>query len=164
MVETLVHNVHSHHFIPGSDQPNRSWPRRSFADFDAVHRRDWHERWAGAGEKSLFGVIEVIGRKIPFDNLNAQVLASSKITALVIPPSTFLSVGVQSLPSTTKYERSSSQVAGDVQHQWDRPRIHLFCLERRDLVIHLVGDLRLRLQTLWRNPARRHRNSRTRKN
>lgn len=74
MAETLVDDVHSHQFIPGIDQPKRNWTRRSFADFDPVDRFYRDESWAGAGKKSLFGVVEVIGRKIPFDDLDAQVV------------------------------------------------------------------------------------------
>ena len=47
-----------------------------------------------------------------------------------------------------------AQVAMNVEHQRDRPWIGLFGLERRHVVIHLVGDLRLGLKALGRDAPR----------
>ena len=74
MAKTLLDDVHADHFIPGTDQSQRNRPRRAFADLDPVDRLHRDESWAGAGEKSLFRVVEVVRRVIPFDNLDAQLI------------------------------------------------------------------------------------------
>ena len=43
-----------------------------------------------------------------------------------------------------------AKVAIEVEHQRNRPGIGLLGLERRHVVIHLVGDLRFGLEALWR--------------
>lgn len=158
MAETLVDDVHPHQFIPGTDQAERNWPRRSFADFDPVDHLHRDESWAGAGKKRLFRVVEVVGRVVPFDDLYTQLIRKLEDHRL---GNTAEDVSVRGRAELTVYDQENimgarlADVAVDIQHQWDRPGIHLLCLECRDVVIHFVGDLGLRFQTLRRYPARR---------
>src|SRR5262245_15341420 len=47
-----------------------------------------------------------------------------------------------------------AEIAIDVEHEGNRPRIHLFCLDGGHIMVHFVGDLGLGLETLRRDPAR----------
>src|SRR5438445_6424773 len=74
MAKTLLNDVHADHFIPSTDQSQCNRPRRALADLDPVDRLHRDESWTDAGEKSLFRVVEVVRRVIPFDNLDAQLI------------------------------------------------------------------------------------------
>src|SRR5262245_27483341 len=47
-----------------------------------------------------------------------------------------------------------AEIAIDVEHEGNRPRIHLLCLEGSHVMVHFVGELGPGLKTLRRDPAR----------
>src|SRR5262245_11919950 len=47
-----------------------------------------------------------------------------------------------------------AEIAIDVEHKGNRPRIHLLRLEGGHVMVHFVRDLRLGLETLRRDPPR----------
>src|SRR5262245_15863718 len=46
-----------------------------------------------------------------------------------------------------------AEIAVDIEHEGNRPRIHLLRLEGRHVMVHFVGDLGFGLETLRRDPA-----------
>ena len=78
MAQGLIDDIDADHLVPGGDQAERYRSRRSFADPDPINGLDRDEGRAGAGEKSLLSVVQVVGRIIPFDDFDVQLLGQTE--------------------------------------------------------------------------------------
>ena len=72
MAERLGDEIEADHVVPRPNQPHRHRPGQGLADAHRVEAGNGHDRAAGAGQERFLGVVDVVGREIALDRLDAE--------------------------------------------------------------------------------------------